>query len=151
MNRIGGEGVRLFYKLLIISIISGAILAGLLKIVQITLNNDAYILLFNMDYIPLLKNVETISGSGYIFHFVFCFVSIVALFHLAKIVRLEKHISSYVIVFTVGSGILYFLTALTNKPPSATSVNSWIYWVVAHTVFGITVGVMIKYWIKQDV
>lgn len=141
--------VRLLYKLLIISIVSGSILAGFLKIVQLILNDDAYILLFNMDYIPLLKNVESISGSGYIFHFVFCFVSIAILFLLAKIVQLEQHISTYVIVFTVGSGMLYFLTALTNQPPSAKSVISWIYWTVAHAIFGIVVGVMIKYWLKQ--
>ncbi len=142
--------MRLLYKLLITSIVSGTVLAGFLKVVQVTLNNDAYILLFNMDYIPLLKNVEKINGSGYVFHFVFCFVSVVSLFHLAKIVQLEKHIAVYVIVFTAGSGMLYFLTALTNQPPSATSVISWLYWVVAHAVFGIVVGVMIKYWLKQD-
>lgn len=142
--------MRLLCKLLIISIVSGAILAGFLKVIQITLNSDAYVLLFNMDYIPLLKYVETISGSGYVFHFVFCFVSIVGLFYLAKIVQLEKNITVYVIVFTAGSGMLYFLTALTNQPPSARSLISWVFWVVAHAIFGFVVGLLIKYWIKQD-
>ena len=139
----------LFYKLIIVSLVAGSVLAASLKIVQVTLNNDAYILLFNMDYILLLKDVENLSGSGYVFHYVFCIVSVVILFHLAKMVYLETNIAVYVIVYSLGSGVLYFLTALTEKPPSVTSLESWIFWVVAHVLFGVVVGVMIEGWVVR--
>ncbi len=141
--------MNLFTKFIIISLVSGSILAGFLKIIQLILHSDAYILLFNMDYIPLLKNIDTILGAGYIFHYVFCFVSIIVLFYFAKIVHLQANIIVYVLVFTIGSGVLYFLTALTSKPPEATALDSWMYWVIAHALFGITVGVMIKYWVRK--
>jgi len=140
--------MQLVYKLLIISIVAGSILAGILKLVQVTLNNDAYILFFNMDYIPLLKHVDHIAGSGYLFHYIFCIVSVFVLFYLSKVFHIEAIILVYVIVYSIGSGVLYFLTGLTDKPPSVTSVESWVYWVAAHALFGIVVGIMIKYWVS---
>src|SRR5699024_4803416 len=108
---------------------------------------QSYVLLFNMDYIPILKYFEDITGSGFVFHFLFCFISVISLYYLARIVHLESNVSTYVIVFTVGSGIMYFLIIFTNEPPSATSFESWFLWVVAHALFGIIVGFMIHKWI----
>jgi len=146
----GRNKVKLFIKLVLISLVAGSILAVFLKIIQLTLKKQSYVLLFNMDYIPFLKNFDTVKGSGYLFHFVFCFVSVIGLFYVAKMVGLEYNLTVYVLVFTVGSGILYFLTALTNKPPDVTSLGSWLFWTVGHVLFGIVVGMMIKHWTFQQ-
>lgn len=139
--------MRFLYPFLIIALIAGSILAGCLKLVQIIFHDDTYILLFNMDYIPLLKQIDHITGSGYLFHFVFCFVSVVGLYYMARIVHLSSSIVVYVLVYTVGSGLLYFLTALTDQPPHVTSITSWFFWVIAHAIFGLVVGMMVKYWL----
>src|SRR5699024_5122785 len=113
--------MNIFSKLSIITLISGSILALTLKAVQIFFQVDAYILLFNMDYIPVLRNWEHIVGSGYLFHYAFCFVSIIGLYLLASLFRLEKNRWLYIFVYTSGSALLYFLTALTNQPPDVSS------------------------------
>lgn len=48
-------------KLTIISIVAGIVLAGFLKVVQQLTGNKAYVLLFNVDYVPLLKYVSHLS------------------------------------------------------------------------------------------
>ncbi|HLQ73163.1 MAG TPA: hypothetical protein VK125_02965 [Bacillota bacterium] len=138
-----------FVKFSMITFISGSILAGVLKIVQIFFHVPSYMLLFNMDYIPLLKQWNDVTGSGYVFHFLFCFISIVGLFYIAKIFHVERKPLLYVGVYTIGSGVLYFLTALTEQPPEATSFIAWLWWVIAHIIFGIVVGAFIKKWMNK--
>ncbi|WP_205603334.1 hypothetical protein [Virgibacillus halodenitrificans] len=57
-------------RLMTIGIIAGVVLALSLKIIQLATGNPAYILLFNMDYIPVLKQVDDVMGAGMLFHFI---------------------------------------------------------------------------------
>lgn len=142
--------MKLISQLIIISLVAGTVLASVLKVIQLTLNIQAYILLFNMDYIPVLNRYDQIPGSGYVFHYVFCIVSVIGLYYIAKIIHLEAYTKFYVIIFTVGSGVLYFLTALTDKPPSTNSFEDWFFWTIAHAIFGVVVGSLIKRWIVKN-
>ena len=136
-------------QLFLISIISGTSLALVLKIVQILFGVQSYLLLFNMDYIPLLHQWNDLAWTGYVFHYLFCFVSIIGLYYIAKFFQIERNPFVYISVYTIGSGFLYFLTALTEEPPSATSLVAWICWIAAHMMFGILVAILIRKWIKS--
>jgi len=140
--------VKRITKLTLIGIISGCVLAGFLLIIHLLTSNEAYILLFNVDYIPLLQDVWSQPGIGIVFHFVFCIVSVVALFYVLDFWDLERKWFLYVLVYVLGSAGLFFLTALTSTEPSAGDVDAWMYWTVAHLIYGIMVGVMVNRWIK---
>lgn len=131
-------------KLAIIGVMAGTVLAAFLKIIQLLTGKQSYVLLFNMDYIPLLKNFDAVFGMGYLFHFVFCIVSVLFLYYLLKLFRKEKSMIAYIILFTLGSATLYSLTALTEQPPSITDFSAWGYWSLGHTLFGIVVGFLVK-------
>ncbi|MEI3612178.1 hypothetical protein [Pseudogracilibacillus sp. SO30301A] len=92
-----------------IGIISGIVLAGFLKVIQLITNNDAYVLLFNADYIPVLKHFPYLI-TGVNFHFAFA-GAIVLLFGL-KGVGFEKKIWIYLLVYSVESAMLFSLTSL---------------------------------------
>ncbi len=134
-------------KLIAISLIAGLVLMLILAIVLFFTGNPAYILLFNFDYIPVINTLEPVWLFGYIFHFVTCLVSVLALFYILKIWHLEKKMAIYALVYTIGGGALFFLTALSPQPPAADNINAWIYWTLAHAVFGYVVGVLIKKWL----
>ncbi|GGK00897.1 hypothetical protein GCM10007063_24010 [Lentibacillus kapialis] len=134
-------------KLGIIGVIGGIILLSLLKIVQVLTGSQAYVLLFNTDYIPLMKDWGPKDIGGFVFHFVFCIVSVVALFHILKICHLERSVCTYFMVYTGGSAVLYILTGLTDRPPAITDAASWTYWTAAHAVYSITVGFLVKHWV----
>lgn len=136
-------------KLIIIAIIGGIGLAILMQLIKVITGNKAYILLYNVDYIPLLKQFQDSFIFGLVFHFLFCIISVIGLFYLLKPFQFERNFLPYLLVYSGGSGILYFLSLLTNRPPAATDEISWIYWTVSHIIYGIIVGLLVKYWIED--
>lgn len=133
-------------KLIAIGFIAGSVLSLVLKIVMLLSGNTAYVLLFNFDYIPVVKDLKPIWLFGYIFHYLTCVVSVIALFYILKSWTLQKTIWPYILVYCVGGGALFFLTALSDQPPAANDFMAWMYWTLAHAVFGYVVGLMVRKW-----
>lgn len=138
--------MKQFLKLTAIGIIGGIVLIFSLRIVLELTGNTAYVLLFNFDYIPLIHDLRPVWLFGYIFHFLTCIVSVIALFYILKPRGLHIKILPYVIVYTFGGGALFFLTALSHKPPAPDDVMAWTYWTIGHAAFGYVVGALIKKW-----
>ena len=133
-------------KLTIIGLFAGFVLALVLKIVMALTGNTAYILLFNFDYIPVVKDLKPVWLFGYVFHYLTCLVSVIALFYILKTWNRQNLIYPYVLVYTIGGGALFFLTSLSDQPPAANDVMAWVYWTIAHAVFGYVVGALVKIW-----
>lgn len=133
-------------KLTAIGLLAGFVLIWILKIVLIVTGNTAYVLLFNFDYIPVVKDLQPVWLFGYVFHFLTCIVSVIALFYILRHWDFERLIFPYILVYTIGGGALFFLTALSDQPPAATDFMAWLYWTIAHAAFGYVVGASIKKW-----
>lgn len=133
-------------KLTTIGLFAGIVLMLVLKIVLVVSGNTAYILLFNFDYIPVVKDLKPIWLFGKVFHFLTCIVSVIALFYILKTWNWEKRIFPYILVYSIGGGVLFFLTSLSNQPPASNDLMAWIYWTVAHACFGYVVGAGVKRW-----
>ncbi|PWA13079.1 hypothetical protein DCC39_02830 [Pueribacillus theae] len=133
-------------KLSAIGIIAGIVLALFLKVVQLLTGSEAYILLFNMDYIPVLKEINEVFGMGMLFHFATCIGSVVILFFILKGIHLEHCFLAYLAVYTIGGAILFALAGLTETPPAVTDLAAWCFWTAGHALFGAVVGLLIKYW-----
>lgn len=138
--------MRQLFKLVSTAFIAGIVLAGFLNIIQSLTGNHAYILLFNMDYIPVLKQWNDVPGIGLIFHFATCIASVVVLFYLLKPNRMHEKFLPYFLTYTIGGAILYSLTALTEIPPKLTDVSAWTFWTLGHGIYGVIVGLLMKYW-----
>lgn len=133
-------------KLISIGLFAGWVLILILKIVMDLTGNTAYILLFNFDYIPVVNDLKPVGLFGYIFHFLTCIVSVIALYYILKPWSLQTTIWPYILVYSTGGGALFFLTALSHQPPAANDVMAWVYWTLAHALFGYVVGAMVKKW-----
>lgn len=115
-----------------------------LKIVMLALGNQAYVLLFNFDYIPVINQLKPVWLFGYLFHFLTCIGSVIALYFILG--KYHHKIIGYVLVFTIGGGALYFLTALSEQPPAVSDVMAWVFWTFGHAIFGYVVGILIVKW-----
>ncbi|MDY0394521.1 hypothetical protein ACFSMW_07940 [Virgibacillus halophilus] len=133
-------------KLILIGLAAGAILAVFLKIIQTTTGNQAYDLLFETDYVPVLKQWHEVPGVGIAFHFLTCIMSVAVLFLLLKPFHLERRFLPYVLVYTIGGAFLYPLTALSARTPELADVAAWGLWTLGHALFSVTVGLLIKFW-----
>ncbi len=138
-----------FLKLSIIGFVAGIILILPLKLMLELTGNTAYVLLFNFDYIPVLNELKPVWLFGCIFHFATSIASVIFLFYILKIRNLQYTILYYVVVYTLGGAALFFLTALSDQPPAATDKIAWLYWTIAHAIFGTAVGLMIKLILKK--
>lgn len=136
------------FTLSLIGILAGIMLALFLKIIQILTGNQAYDLLFQVDYIPLLKSLHPVVITEVVFHFGTCILSVVFLYYILRFFRWEKKISSYTIVILIGSSLLFFLTMLSSHTPEITDLFAWGYWVIGHGIFSIIVGLLVKRWIE---
>lgn len=141
------DAMETLLLLVLIGTISGTILAGVMKLVRVATGNQADILLYNMDYIPVLKQWADKRSTGLIFHYVTCISSTVILFYLLLPFKLEYAIWPYIFVFSLGGGILYFLSALTRTPPDHEDWISWFNWTACHSIFGFSVGVFVFWWV----
>jgi hypothetical protein len=136
-------------QLILVGIIAGIILIIPLKIVYEVTGNTAYVLLFNFDYIPVLNKLKPVWLFGYIFHFVTCICSVIGLYYILKAWSLQYSLISYILVYTMGGGALFFLTCLSNQPPEGDDALAWLYWTSAHALFGCAVGFMIRILIDE--
>lgn len=127
------------YKLVIIRIITGIVLASLMYGIYFFTGNEAYILLYNVDYIPILQYFQQSTLFDLIFHFSFCIVSVVVLFYLLQKWDLAFRYTPYLIVYTGGAAVLFFLSALTERSPSPTDRMAWFYWTFSHLIYSIIV------------
>jgi len=130
-----------------IGIIAGILLALYLKVVQLVTGNQAYELLYATDYIPFLQDLRPSFLAGGIFHNVFCIVSVIALFYLLKFIGFEKKMLPYFLVYTIGSAMLFSLTALSEHTPAITDFSAWMHWIVGHVIYSAAVAVLIKRWL----
>ena len=142
--------MKLIGRLIIIGIIAGLALAVLLKMIYVATGNKAYILLYNVDYIPILDKWKSNEAVGIAFHFTFCIASVIGLYFILQRLHMEQQILPYFLTYTVGSGILYFLTALTNRPPAATDAEAWLYWTASHTVYSWIVAALVIHWVHRN-
>lgn len=131
-------------KLMFTGLFAGFVLMLLLKIVMVFTGNTAYVLLFNFDYVPLIKDLKPIWLFGYFFHFLTCIISVIVLFYILNKWILQKVVFLYILIYMIGGGALFFLTTFSDQPPASSDLMAWVYWTLAHAVFGYTVGILIK-------
>ena len=136
--------MKQFLKLSAISIIAGIVLILVLRVVLAFTGNTAYVLLFNFDYIPIIKDLKPVGFFGNLFHFVTCLVSVLALFAILKTWKIQYKLWPYILVYSVGGGALFFLTALSEQPPASNDVMAWVYWTFNYAVFGYMVEDLIR-------
>ena len=141
--------MKRFSKLLGIGIISGLILGSMLGIIQRFTNKKVYLLLMNVDYIPIVKDWNVGPVMGFIFHLIVSVALVFVLYYVLKKLKLHQKIAIYILVNTLGGALLFSLTALSERTPAITDAAAFIYWVLGHAIYGSSVGVMVYFMLKN--
>lgn len=89
---IGAEShVKTFSKLIAIGLIAGTVLAESLRLIYTLTKINAYNLLFNFDYIPVIGVYSnTNSWTGMTFHYFTCVGSVVVSYYFLKNLNLKR-------------------------------------------------------------
>lgn len=127
-----------------IGMVSGTVLALFLKLVELLTANTIYHLLFDVSYIPFLKNFRPLWLIRGIFHYGTCMGSIIVLYGILSLFNLQKSLYSYLVVIGAGSAVLFILTFLAKNTPAITDYSAWLYWVLGHLLFGWVTALLIQ-------
>ncbi len=141
--------MKQFIQLTGIGVAGGTVLAALMQLIHVAAGSEAYMLLYNVDYWPVIHVFQDVPGFGLAFHFVFCIASVIGLYYILVLFGWQYKLWAYTAVYTAGSGILYFLTLLTELPPAADDPAAWFYWTASHFVYSLVVAELIILFVRK--
>ncbi len=125
-------------------------MAESLRLIYTLTKVNAYNLLFNFDYIPVIGVYSnTSSWTGMTFHYFTCVASVVVSYYFFKKFKLEKEIFPYISLFFVGSLMLYFLTGLSLEPPAWDDGLAFSFFGLSHLLYAIVVVKLIQVMINE--
>lgn len=138
------------FRITIVGIISGIMLIAVLYLFKFLHTSRAYDLLFNFEYIPIVGAYNDNALLGILFHFGTCIVSTIVLYYIVKAFHVELSLLSYILPITIGSAVLYFLSAFTTEAPSPFDLISWGMWVLAHLIYSVMIAYGMKFWVLDN-
>ncbi|MDW0113430.1 hypothetical protein QT711_09545 [Sporosarcina saromensis] len=138
---------RSLYKVSIIGIVAGLLLALFFKVVEERTSHKVYTLLLNIDYIPVLNTVQFPEIVEVGFHII---ISIAVCLFLFLFIRFKKitqsrRIIRFCVVVNVLIAILYYpTTLLSERTPAFTNLWALVFWIIGHIGYGWIVGVLLS-------
>ena len=132
-------------RLVSIGIVSGSIFGLLLRVIEQITDKKVYTLLMNMDYFPVIKNWELSEVVEFSFHIFVSITVVIVLYYGLRKVGHEHQVSPYIWLNVLIGGLLYLTTIFSERTPELTDMIAFTYWLVGHAIFGVLVGIMIKF------
>ncbi|TWT07397.1 hypothetical protein FQV26_06180 [Planococcus sp. CPCC 101016] len=127
---------------------SGLILGLLLKWIQSVTGEQVYTLLLNVDFIPIIGNVQWSEVTEFIFHMSISLIIGVVFVYISK--RRNYSFGQLVIIsllLSVPFPFLFFLLswlAVEANVPAVTDWGAFLYWVFAHLTYSLLLPILYK-------
>lgn len=127
---------------------SGLVLGLLLKWIQSVTGEQVYTLLLNVDFIPVIGDVQWSEITEFIFHMIIALIIGVVFVFIAK--RRDYSFGQLVIISLLMSApfpFLYFVLswlAVEADVPAATDWGAFLYWIFAHLTYALLLPILYK-------
>lgn len=127
---------------------SGLILGLLLKWIQAVTGEQVYTLLLNVDFIPVIGDVQWSEITEFIFHMMIALIIGVVFVYIAK--RRNYSFGQLVIISLLMSApfpFLYFVLswlAVDANVPAVTNWGAFLYWIFAHLTYALLLPILYK-------
>lgn len=127
-------------------LLSGCVFGFLMKLIEHMTGIKVYVLLLNVDDIPILNRFPMPEWGGFSIHL---FISVLVscgffvFFRKRNWERLKQVIFTSLISLIIGL-LLYPTTLLSNQTPAFNDGKALVYWLLGHLVFGGLVGLFIS-------
>ncbi|PAV31471.1 hypothetical protein CIL05_02110 [Virgibacillus profundi] len=132
--------MKILMKLIAAGLISGITLGGFLKLVEGISGKFVYVLLLNVDYIPIVRDWQMNEIIELTLHLIVSILLVIVLYYLFKVMNIHTKIYPYVVVNMLVGGVLFLTTAFSQRTPEITDIAAFIYWIVGHLIYGAVVG-----------
>lgn len=143
---------RSLYKVSIIGIVAGLLLALFFKVMETTSGHKVYTLLLNIDYIPVLNTVQFPEIVEVGFHIIISIGVCLFLFFFIRFKKItqSKRIIRFCVFVNVLIAILYYpTTLLSERTPAFKNLWALVFWIIGHIGYGWGVGVLLTKLVKN--
>ena len=127
-------------------LISGLLLATLLKIIEQITHFEVYTLLLNVDYLPYINTFvfpELIEVGFHLIVSIALAICLYLLFVYWKISSRRKIIILCMFVCFIIGAALFPTTTFSERTPELTSIPSITYWIIGHICYGYVLGIFL--------
>lgn len=134
-----------FTQLVWAGIAAGIILGLILNMVEHFTSYKVYTLLLNVDYVPVLKELQLSDLTEFMLHLLISVLLSMALtLFLQQKAWSRKRSMSFVILVCLAVGLLLFpTTALSVRTPALSDLAALAFWLTGHLAYGLALGWML--------
>lgn len=131
-------------EVLIIGVITSFVLGFFLKLLEVITNLKVYTLLLNIDFIPVIGDINFPESIEFLFHII---ISICIAFIFNALIKKYKW-NWQGILFHVSLGnmliglLIYPITLLSDRTPPLFSIFSLNFWLLGHLIYGIAMSLL---------
>ncbi|WP_211654534.1 hypothetical protein [Planococcus alpniumensis] len=133
---------------------SGLILGLLLKWMQAVTGVRNYELLLNVDFIPLVNQVNWSELTEFVFHLIISLVIGIVYVYIAKRRRYTfGQLTIISLVLTLPTYILFFplsMLAVEADVPAPTDMGAFLYWILAHLTYALLLPILYKMFERKN-
>ncbi|MCM3398769.1 MULTISPECIES: hypothetical protein [Oceanobacillus] len=130
-------------------IISGLVLGIFLKMVELFTGKAVYVLLLNVDYIPIIKEWNMHEAIEFGLHLIVSIILVLCIYFLLERWKLQNQMLPYIIVNVLIGCILYFTTQLSERTPDLMDRTAFLFWAVGHLIYGVVVWLLIQLLLRE--
>lgn len=129
-------------EVLIVGILTSFVLGFFLKILELITDLKVYTLLLNIDFIPILGNINFPEWIEFSFHIIISVIlTYIFYYFVVKNNWRWQNILFYVSLGNMLIGLLiYPITLLSDRTPPLFSIFALNFWLVAHLIYGISMS-----------
>lgn len=128
-------------KTVLSGLTSGVILGLFLKLMEYLTGKKVYILLLNVDYVPLLKDYNTTELFEFVLHLVISILLALALrIFLLKNMTMKDARRFVLWISSMIGVILYPTTMFSDRTPEFTDLYAFLIWMAGHVLYGWVLG-----------
>lgn len=138
-------------NLLWIGIVTGTIFGLLLKAIQAFSGKEIYTLLLNVDYIPWFRDRVFHEAVEFSFHLIVSVVVVFVLYWIFKKMRMASKLIPYILTSGFIAAMLFTTTSFSSRTPDVLDTNAFGWWVLAHVIYGLLVGICIRTFVEKEV
>lgn len=128
----------------LIGLLAGCILGAFLYLFQQWTGVPVYILLMNVDYFPVLGEMDFPHLLEFSFHLFVSIVIVYFLYFILKKKNLEQKLIPYLLLNGAIGLIIFPTTMLSDKTPDLDNIWAWIIWFLGHIIYGFSIWAMLR-------
>ncbi len=133
---------------------SGLVLGLLLKWIQSVTGEQVYTLLLNIDFVPLMGDIQWSEVTEFTFHMIISLIIGIVFVYLAK--RRNYTFGQLVLIsllISVPFPFLFFILselAIRTDVPAATDWGAFLYWVFGHLTYSLLLPILYKVFERKN-